>query len=44
MGNIIGTPMPCERSSAISETGGRIEVEAMKAEKENVKEQKYKDA
>ena len=32
--------MPWERSSAISETGGIIEVEAMKAENVNVKEQR----
>jgi hypothetical protein len=32
--------MPLERSSAISETGGKIEVEAMNAENVNVKEEK----
>ena len=40
MGNKIGTPMPWERSLAISKMGGLIEVEAMKAENANVKEQR----
>ena len=40
MGNKIGTPLPCEQSLAISETGGIIEVKAMQAKKTNVKEQR----
>jgi hypothetical protein len=32
--------MPLERSSTISETGGKVEAEAMKAENVNVKEER----
>jgi hypothetical protein len=40
IGNRIGTPMPLERSSAISDTGGEMEAEAIKAENVNVKEER----
>ena len=44
MGNRIATPMPWEQNLAILETGGIIEVEAMKGENANVKEQRRQDA
>jgi hypothetical protein len=43
IGKRIGTPMPLERSSTISETGGKVEAEAMKAENVNVKEERWED-
>ena len=42
IGKRIGTPMPWERISAISETGGRIEVEAMKENDANAEDLGFK--